>query len=240
LKQPKILSIIPARSGSTRIKNKNIRKLNGLPLLSYTIIASKKSKITRTIVSTDDKKIANISKKLGAEVPFLRPKQFATKNAKILPVILHCLNFLESKEQYIPDYVMCLSPTSPFRTHIEINKGISMILHSNQNSLTGITKVTQHPAWIFKMNSNQKLLSVFAIKKRPERSQDLPEYFYINGSISISKISHFKRRDIKYILDFNKIIGLEMNPLKSFDIDTESDFYLADLLMKSLQNKNYF
>ena len=94
---PEILSIIPARSGSTEVKNKNIRLLGGKPLLCYSIQASIDSVVTRTVVSTDDIKIGKIAKKYGAEIPFLRPKKFSTSKSTSTSVILHCLNFLKKK-----------------------------------------------------------------------------------------------------------------------------------------------
>ena len=101
-KRVEILAIIPARSGSSEIKNKNIRIIGGKPLLYYTIKASRNSKVTRTIVSTDSPKIAKLAKKYAAEVPFIRPKKFASSFSTAFSVIRHCLEYLETNENYFP------------------------------------------------------------------------------------------------------------------------------------------
>jgi|SRR3990172_2796625 len=230
----KILSIIPARSGSTRVKNKNLRKLGGLPLIYYTIKASLKSNVTRTIVSTDDKNIAKIARKFGAEVPFLRPKKFATPKSSSIAVVLHCLKFLKEKENYAPDYVVYLQPTSPFRSFYDINRGLRKILNSKYNSLVGLSEINQHPYWMFKKNKHGKIDPFLKIKKRPERSQDLIKLYHINGSLAITRANFFQTVSGKqYILDLKSTIGLEMDPIHSFDIDTEIDFKMAESFLKN-------
>ena len=112
----KILAIIPARGGSKGIPLKNIKKLNKLPLVAHTIQDAKNSKqINRIIVSTDNKKIAEISRKYGAETPFLRPKSFSKNSSSTLDVVQHTIQFLKKVENYTPDIVTILLPTSPFR-----------------------------------------------------------------------------------------------------------------------------
>jgi len=104
---PQVLAIIPARGGSKKIPKKNIKLLAGKPLIAYTIEESKKSKyISRIILSTDNEEIAIIGKKLGAEVPFLRPSELAEDNVTDLPVFQHCLNWLRENENYIPDIIV--------------------------------------------------------------------------------------------------------------------------------------
>ena len=110
----KILAIIPARSGSKRIKHKNIRNFKGKPLLAHSILHSIRSKfIQRTVVSTDSSKYAKIAIKYGAEVPFLRPKNISQDKSTDLQCFSHCLNFLKKKENYIPDLIVHLRPSYP-------------------------------------------------------------------------------------------------------------------------------
>ena len=108
-----IMAIIPARGGSKGIPLKNLKLLNGKSLINYSINGSLKSKfITRTIVSSDHPKILNIAEKLGAEI-IKRPKNLATDSSQLEPVIEHCLNYLKSKENYVPDIIILLQNTSP-------------------------------------------------------------------------------------------------------------------------------
>ena len=132
----KIISIIPARSGSKRVKNKNIRKLMGLPLLAHTIIHSLNSKlISRTIVSTDSKKYARIAKKHGAEVPFLRPDDISGDRSTDLECFQHCVNFLKKKENYTPDIIVHLRVTYPIRENDIIDNCIKLFLKKKKLSL---------------------------------------------------------------------------------------------------------
>ena len=112
-----VLAIIPARGGSKRIPYKNIQNLAGKPLIAHTIIAAKKSKvIDKIVVSTDDKKIAKISEAYGIEVPFLRPKNISKDNSPTIEAVKHTLEFLRTNQDYIPDMIIILQPTSPLRT----------------------------------------------------------------------------------------------------------------------------
>mgnify|MGYP001619380412 CR=1 FL=1 len=130
-----ILGIITARGGSKGIPKKNIRKLNGKPLLAWTIEAAKKSgAFSRLILSTDDPEIAGVGKKYGAEIPFLRPKKLAQDKTPTLPVIQHAIKWLLKKEGYIPDAVMILQPTTPFRQPKHIQKAISLFKKSKADS----------------------------------------------------------------------------------------------------------
>ena len=134
-KGKKILSIITARSGSKKLKDKNILKLFGKHLIGYTIEASIKSKfIDKTIVSTDSMKYIQISKKYGASVPFKRPKYLAKDNSHHPDVCLHALNYLE-KKRFFYDYIIMLQPTSPFIKPKYINQGIAMIKSGKYDSV---------------------------------------------------------------------------------------------------------
>ena len=230
---PEILSIIPARSGSSEVKHKNIKLLGGKPLLYYTIMASIKSLVSRTIVSTDSPRIGEIAKKYGAEVPFLRPKNLSTSTSSSISVIFHCLNFLKRKENYCPDYVVFLQPTSPFRTFFDINNGIMKILKSKTRSLVGIVQVTEHPYWIFSKSKDDKLTEFVTKKNKPLRRQDLPTLYYINDALFISKSEYYRKATLNDpIFDKNNLSGFEMNYLHSFDINTKLDFKIAEYLAK--------
>lgn len=233
-KQAEILAIIPARLGSSEVKNKNIRILCGKPLLYYSIKASLDSLTTRTIVSTDSVKIKKIAQKFGAEVPFLRPKKFASNFSTAFSVIRHCLEYLETNEDYFPHYVAYLQPTSPFRKASDIDKGIKKIMKSNTTSLLGVTDVTNtHPYWTFRMNKDERLSEFIKIKNKPERRQDLPKLYRINTALYITRAKFFKNKPLNHLIfDINNSIGLKMNNLNSYDVNTEMDFKIAEFFCK--------
>lgn len=233
-KQVEILAIIPARIGSSEVKKKNIRKLCGKPLIYHTIKSSLASKVTRTIVSTDSIEIRKLAEKYGAEVPFLRPKKYALNHSSAFSVIKHCLEYLKKKEKYEPDYIIYLQPTSPFRKIKDIDNGIKKILESNSTSLVGVTDVeNKHPYWTFKMSKLGRLDEFIKIKNKPERRQDLPRLYIINAALYISKKEFFDKKSNKsLIFDRNNCVGLKMDYINSYDINTEFDFQIADLLCK--------
>lgn len=128
-----IIAIIPARSGSKGIPDKNIIQFGGYPLISYSIIAAKLSKcINRVIVSTDSAKYAQIAKKYGAEVPFLRPKKFAKDSSPDKEFVIHALWWLKKHEGYIPDYLVHLRPTAPLRRPKDIDKAINIFIQNKK------------------------------------------------------------------------------------------------------------
>jgi len=133
MKKHKIIALIPARGGSKSIPKKNIVDLGGHPLIAYSIVAAKLSKyISRVIVSTDSKEIAEIAKEYGAEVPFMRPTEISADRSLDIEFVKHALNFLEQKEKYIPDLVIHLSPVVPLREPEIIDKAIREILADNE------------------------------------------------------------------------------------------------------------
>ena len=128
----KILAIIPARGGSKSVPRKNIVKVNGRPLISYTISAALMvDRLTDVVVSTDDPEIAEISRELGAQVPFVRPVDLASDQAQIAPVIEHALCFMEKIKGLKYDAILMLQPTSPLRTPQHIEESLDLLHHKN-------------------------------------------------------------------------------------------------------------
>ena len=137
----KVLGLIPARGGSKSIVNNNMVDLGGCPLIKWTIDAASKSTLSRVVVSTDDKEIADACRNFGVEVPFVRPDSLASDEAQSIDVVLHALDALD--EQF--DAVMLLQPTSPFRTHEDINMALTMNLDGS--SVISVVPVDgTHPA----------------------------------------------------------------------------------------------
>ena len=222
-----ILSIIPARGGSKGIPLKNLKSLNGKPLLDYSVNASLQSKlITRTIVSTDHSKILKHAKKLGAEV-IKRPKRLSTDSSHIEPVIEHCLNYLKSKENYNPDLIILLQNTSPLRTKKHIDDALSIFLNSKYDSM--LSGYVSH-SFVWKIRNNDVVPINYNPKKRPNR-QEFKNQFIENGAIYITKYSSFKKSKCRVS---GKIGFFKMQKELSIDIDTKSDLLQANQKITSL------
>ena len=228
----RILGIIPARSGSKGLKNKNIKIFAGKPLIYWTIKEAKKVKnINKLIVSTDSRKIATIAQKYNVEVPFLRPKDISKDHSSSFELVRHAVNYYKKKKIFF-DYLVLLEPTSPLRTSKDINYCIKFIKKNKIKSLVSVCKVkSQHPANLLKIRKNRKL-NLTKNKFIPRR-QMLENFFYPEGSIYISKINLIMRTRTFY----NKETGIVTFPdWKSFEIDDINDFKFVENLFK-IKNK---
>lgn len=217
----KVISVITARSGSKSIKNKNIKKFYGHPLLAHTIHQSIKSKfVNRTILSTDSKRYAKIAIKYGAEVPFLRSKKNSGDKSNDIDTFREVLKKLKKNE--LPDVILHLRPTTPLRKKNEIDKAIKLFVSSNCDSLRSVSLSEKNlfKSW-FIFNNCLKPLYSGKIFKEPWNMgrQQLPNTYYHNGSIDI-----FWR---KTLIKKNSLSGKKIYPFiqKEFlDLDTEKDF----------------
>ena len=233
----KVLAIITARGGSKGIPKKNLFPLNGKPLIEYTISAAKKAKkLDRIILSTDCTEIANVAKKLDLEVPFLRPKELASDEASSRDVIIHAIDFFEKREGYIPDAVMILQPTSPFRTSEDIDNCIKLLEDNVEvDSIVSIVKVphSYSPESAFLIGEDKKVVPInsnVSVFRRQEKQQ----YYARNGAaVYISRVEVFQNSNIGGVLG-KKVIGYEMSLVSSIDIDSFEDLYIADSLANSI------
>lgn len=225
-KNNKIIGIIPARGGSKGIPHKNIIDLCGKPLISYTIKAGLDSKyIDYLMVSTDDDEIARVSKKNGAEVPFMRPAELASDTSKTLDAIIHGLNELK-KNGKVFDTLILLQPTQPLRTSDDIDLSIEKYFANDCVPLVSVSEVDDHPLLIRTIENNRlsKLLDVPSTCRR----QDMSTYYRVNGCIYINNIE-----EINENTSFNdNYVPFVMEKSHSVDIDDMSDLALASYYMK--------
>jgi len=229
MKSYKILAIIPARGGSKGIRKKNIQKLLGKPLISYTITAAKNTKsINKIIVSTDDNEIKKISQNIGAEVPFLRPKQISKDNSSTIEVIKHALKFLEETQSYKPDIIVLLQPTSPLRTSQLITKTINTLKKSKATSVITVSKITKHPYASFWLK-NDFLKPFKENSTKYSRRQDFPDLFFPTGAVYSFWYDTLKK--------FNSIYGPKIKPIivddDNIDIDTLQDLFFTEMILKN-------
>tara|TARA_B110001452_G_scaffold121497_1_gene100803 strand:- start:1655 stop:2359 length:705 start_codon:yes stop_codon:yes gene_type:complete len=227
----KILAVIPARGGSKGLKNKNIKNLCGHPLIAWTIKKAKQSKfIQKVVVSTDSKKISEISKKYGASVPFFRPKKYATDKANDFVVLKHALDFFKNKGENF-DYIIMLQPTSPLRDLNDIDNSIKRVLKENIEALVSVSKLdVHHPRFIYSIKNNDSLVPFLKKNKSSDvRRQDLEPLYFLEGSIYISKIKSLIKHKTFY---HNKTVAYKLPKWKSLEIDDIEDLNIAELYIK--------
>lgn len=225
----KILAIIPARSGSQGLKNKNILKLNKKPLLSYPIVAAKNSKyIDMVLCSTDSPKYITIAEKFGAKCPFLRPKSLSSQKTSSYDVIIHTIKFLK-KTNNIFDYVALLEPTSPLTTAIDIDRAIDEMFKKKCLSCVSLGKSDKiFSNNIYKLRKNI-IIPIYEKKRKHFRRQDIKEYF-LDGSLYISDIKSLIKN--KGFVNKNTYGYVIQDRLKNLEIDDKFDY----LLIKKLLN----
>ena len=232
MSKPEILALIPARGGSKGIPRKNIRLFAGQPLIAYSIAAGLQAKgVTRVIVTTDDEEIAEVARGCGAETPFLRPTELAQDGTLDLPVFQHALNWLAQHEDYHPQAVVHLRPTTPIRPPDLVDRSVSLLLaHPEADSVRGITPAHQNPFKMWLMDEEDKpihpLMTIPGIDE-PYNSprQVLPKAYTHTGLIDTIRPAT--------ILEINSMSGriilpVLFDPAYDADLDTLEDWKHAE------------
>ena len=233
--RPAILGLIPARGGSKAIPKKNIAVVAHKPLIAWTVEeAIESDSLDRLVISTDDLETADIGKKLGAEVPFLRPAELATDTSTSMDVILHTVRWLDDNENYRPDYVLLLQPTSPLRTATDIRTSIELLLAKRGDSIVSVCETRHHPLWMTSVNEQGRLMELYPRSAAPTRRQDLPVAFALNGAIYLA-LRNFLLSERTFISD--RTYAYVMPENRSLDIDTPWDLYLADLILRAREHR---
>jgi CMP-N,N'-diacetyllegionaminic acid synthase len=229
----KILTIIPARCGSKGVPDKNIIDICGKPLISYSIeqalALKKKGLVDTVIVSTDCKKISDISIKYGASVPFLRPKEISTDESKSIDYYMHAIDFFEDKGVFF-DAILLLQPTSPIRSHKLLIEAIQLFNEKENDSLISVYEEEYiNDLVMYKLDKLNNLVSLNRLHNKGVRRQDHSGIYVRNGTIYITKIPFIK--NTKTIVSDNSSY-IQMSKLDSVNIDTTEDLYLARLLIQ--------
>lgn len=223
-----ILAIIPARGGSKGIPRKNIKDLNGKPLIAYTIEETKKSKyIDKLVVSTEDEEISKISTMYNAEVPFLRPKELAEDHTPGIDPILYTIKWFQSNG-YKFDYIVCIQCTSPFRRVEQIDDALEKLINKDADSIVSVCESEVSPYWMKKiengmMNNFLDNIPFYA------RRQDAPQIYRLNGAIYIAKAEVLLKNNNWYT---ENTLAYVMDRKSSVDIDEMIDFKFAEFLMR--------
>lgn len=231
----KNLAIIPARSGSKGLKNKNIIQINGQPLIAYTINAALSSNCFDTVmVSTDSLEYATIAKKYNAEVPFLRSQLNSGDASDTWDVVREVLNrYLEEGKEF--DYVAILQPTSPLRTAEDIKNAFKELSNDNANNVISVVECEHPVQWCFQLDSSNSLKNLAESPYIFKRRQELKKYYHENGAIYIVKADKILNK--KYNFYNDACFAYVMKRTHSVDIDEKADLYFCEALMKEKDRK---
>jgi CMP-N-acetylneuraminic acid synthetase len=230
----KIIAIIPARGGSKRIQNKNVIPLNGKPLIEYTIESAIQSKkIQKIVVTSDSDEILGIAKKYENITAHKRKENISNDYSPTSEAII---DVLKGNEEY--DFVMLLQPTSPLRGYNQIIEAIELLNRKNAKQIVSVTKCETSPLWCNKLDNTLSLENFFDESKALQRSQDLEQYYKLNGAIYISDTKEYLKS--KSFFSSNNKYAYIMDRNISIDIDEELDLHIAESLikLKEINEKN--
>lgn len=234
----KVLGIITARGGSKGVPGKNLKLLAGRPLLAYTVDSARACPaLDRVILSTEDETIAEAGRALGVEVPFIRPAELSRDDTPHLPVIQHAVAWMREQQEYRPDAVMVLQPTSPLRTSADITNAIALLESSGADSVVSVSEVPthSHPSRTLRVDATGQAV-LFAtgepVRKRINRRQDLPEAWVMNGAIYACRTAVLDGSDSSLYGD--RVVAYRMPHERSISIDDLDDWAAAERALQHL------
>jgi len=226
-------AVIPARKGSKGITNKNMQLIGEKPMILYTMEAALDSnELKNIILSTDDQNIINLAHKIGLDAPFKRPDNLARDDSKVSDVILHALEWHESTYSNLPNNIVLLQPTSPFRDSEDIDRAIKLFKKSNKKTLVSATEISQHPGdcLIKNQDGDYRKLEINMISKNLSGRHCFPHALFVDGGIYIT--------DTEFFLSTHEL--MEDNPQimmisqsHAVDIDTDFDLKIARAIYNS-------
>lgn len=232
----KVLGLIPARGGSKGVPRKNIRLMCGRPLLAYTAEQALKAKtLEKVVLSTDDEEIAEIGRKSGLEIPFMRPADLAQDSTSSISVVIYTLLALrELNEKF--DAVCLLQPTNPLRRAVDIDACVHLLANSNADAVVSVLPVPHefNPKWVYWLNSENQIRLTSGDLEPISRRQDLPPAFHRDGSIYLTRTDTIFRRSSLY---GKKTLGYKIDPVYSANIDTEDDWKRTEKRISARHHK---
>jgi CMP-N-acetylneuraminic acid synthetase len=225
----RVLGIVTARGGSKGVPRKNVRPLGGKPLLAWTAESAARARsLARTILSTDDDEIAAVGRAAGLDVPFMRPAELAGDRTPSLPVLQHAVRWLEERgDRY--DAICLLQPTNPLRPPELIDRCVARLADSGADAVISVLRVPDdyNPHWVYFERDGVLRLATGEATPIPRR-QDLPPAFHRDGSVYVT------RRDVlieQSSLFGARVVGVEVDPAQSINIDTLDDWARAEALV---------
>lgn len=224
------LGLINARGGSKAIPGKNIRPLNGKPLLAYSIEAGlAATRIARVVVSTDSEDIAEVARSYGAEVPFMRPPELASDRAVQVDTIRHAVTTLEAKgDRY--DVIVLLQPTCPLRVAADIDGAVNLLEKARADTVISVTQVhSQHPLTMYVGNPEKALKPLLSANEAGVLRQEFPPVLWRNGAIYAMRRNVVMEQGKLY---GSKVVGYVMPEGRSANIDEPLDWILTEALIR--------
>lgn len=230
------LAVITARSGSKGLKDKNIRSMNGKPLLAHSIETALRSKIFNKVhVSTDSEDYANIAREYGADVPFLRREELSEDHSDSWDVLRFVVEQYEKIGKKF-ETVTLLQTTSPLRTAYDICEAFKVYNTKQADNVFSVCEVKYEPFWCNTISKDGSL-NHFISPEEDGRRQDFPRYYALNGAIYIISTELLMKKGNLY---GSKSYAYFMPKSRSIDIDDEYDFIMAEILLKNFYNKDDF
>lgn len=231
MKNISFLALIPARGGSKRLPNKNIKPLCHRPLIAHTIECAKESQIfDRIVVSTDSSEIADVAKNYGAHVPFIRPANLSTDNATSIDVVLHAMKWHEDNDKKY-DFVILLQPTSPLRLPLDIKDAVKLCLDKEADAIVSVGACNKSPQWINTLPEDLSMINF--IKSFENENAVRSPYYQINGALYLARWDYLKNLQNWYS---TKTYAYIMPPERSVDIDSIVDFTVAETIKKRIND----
>jgi CMP-N,N'-diacetyllegionaminic acid synthase len=226
--EPRVyLGVIPARGGSKRIPRKNLIRLDGVPLIKYTIEAARNARhLTAFLVSTDSDEIAQYARDCGAPIPEMRPSDMAGDQSPVVDTLRHALGAFERTSTLRFDAIVLLQPTSPFRRATDIDRAIELFERTGADTVTGVRATRDHPFWAWRKDA-ECITPFFGFAEMATDRKLLPDAYAENGAMYIM------RRDLVLAgkLYGERVVPYMMGELQSADIDTPLDLDWAEFLL---------
>ncbi len=226
----RVLGIIPARGGSKGIPRKNLKLLHGKALLAYTTESALESKrLSRVILSTDDEEIAETGRALGVEVPFIRPSELANDTSPTFPVVMHAVRQMEN-DGFLFDAICLLQPTNPLRRAEDIDACVELFETSGADSVISVLPVPHqyNPKWVYWRDAAGDMVLSTGENSPVSRRQDLPPAFHREGSVYVTRRAVLDSHGDLY---GGKVLGYEIEPERSVNVDTKEDWDQAEKML---------
>lgn len=228
------LGVIPARAGSKRIPDKNLKEVGGKPLVAHTIEhAAESEHLTEAIVSTEDEEIKRVAREYGGNVPFDRPEELASDTAKTRQVVTHALDWFEERGETF-DYVCRLQPTSPLRKPEDIDGCIEKIDSTDATSVMTVSEYFFPPEWSLTEREDgfltEYLVDGYLFDQGQTRSQETGNVYCSNGAVSIADVDAWRETGMFYT---DRSLPYQVPRIRSFDLDDEDDLTVVRALFDS-------
>jgi len=232
--QLRVLAVVPARGGSKGIPRKNMLLLAGKPLVAHAVEAGlNATRVSRVLCSTEDEEIASVARAAGAEVPFLRPTDLAQDWSEDWAVFVHALDWLEREDNWRPDIVVNLRPTSPLRLPSHVDAAIKLLLDTRVDSVKSVTLARQHPHKMWLRRPDGCLEPFLKTPFRLSRGPDVPraelnDVYWQNGVVDVTRREVIREQRV---MIGQRVAGLVVDARDAIDIDTPLDLALAEMLL---------